>query len=429
MDHEVTTSGEYEGGVCLPSPDSDGHTCPSAKIGTPRSETQLLAEDSPVDLTVKELAGLTLAEATDVYKAHRAGEAANERYTSGTLLGRARRRYGALLSTDRQLRQEYDNPTVAMLTLTANPVFGGEWITPLEHTEALTEPLSNVFATLRYHLREYKFEYAAVRGATDQGVSHWHIVMWIDGNPSPDTFAPAVESFINNCDIASQEQHPLEDAVKVNTIPSQDLKPIGKTDRERGTVSKLSRYVATQIPHVSGVDDMSEAEAMQGAIEWAASSRGFRTSSGIQLTNVEDRNTCRSTKKSKRTIVEKPSEEPHNEKSKSNPCHEVFEIGSQVQESPRQLPRVEHRIHNLTPLPTCSWPKCHKSYRHYLFQSPEKNCYKWGGKNSHQSFPPPHVQLRRGKVSMPSSLERSHPRFDFGRTGEDFSVSSSSVPR
>ena len=282
------------GGACVHSSsepatrfNEEGHTCQQTKVGSPRSEAPLLAEDSPAESVPEEIVGCTLAEAVSVYKAHRKGEAANERFSSGTLHGRAQRRYAALLNADRKLRQAYDNPTVAMLTLVGQAVSDGEWIPPVEHTEAVTDPLNNFFATLRHHLGGYDWEYAAVRGATKQGVSHWHILLWIDGNPSLDTFAPAVKGFINNSDVSESKQHPLGEAIKVNTTPSEGLNPIGKMDRERGTVSQFTRYVATQLPHVSPVRELSDAEAMQGAIEWAARSQGFRTSSGIRITDSE----------------------------------------------------------------------------------------------------------------------------------------------
>lgn len=278
--------------------DADAAVC---SLGSSRTETQLLAEGSPVDLAVEELAGMTLAEASDAYEAHRAGESANESFSTGTKLGRARRRYGALLNADRRLRQEYDNPTVAMLTLTGTPVWGGEWITPVEHTEAVTESLGNVLEALRYHLsdprkRSLDYEYAAVRGASEQGVSHWHIVVWVDGDVSREAFAPAIDAHIRNSEVADADTHDLADAVKVNTAPSSDLKPIGKLDADRGSVSQITRYVATQIPHVSSVGELSDAESLQGAIEWAAPSRGFRTSSGISVSK-EDGHTCRQPKK------------------------------------------------------------------------------------------------------------------------------------
>jgi len=74
------------------------------------------------------------------------------------------------------------------------------------------------------------------------------------------------------------------------------MTPSCKLDVDRGNVLQLTRYVATQTPHVSEVDALTDAEALQGAIEWATPSRGFRTSSGISISK-EDGQTCRQPKR------------------------------------------------------------------------------------------------------------------------------------
>jgi hypothetical protein len=202
-------------------------------------------------------------QARRAYRRHRSGEFFSD--FSNTLLRRSRADYYRFLETDRQLQEQYTELSTALLSLRVPPVPDGEYLPPLVTLDALHNALGDVMAALRYRLRGYDWEYARVTAGTDEfATPHIHIYVWIDGKPSFGDLEPAVEKFVEKCELAPSDG-------RVNRASEGALRLSHRPEVTDSGETAGIKYVATQLPHIAYVEEMENDSLDWGAVAHATS--------------------------------------------------------------------------------------------------------------------------------------------------------------
>ena len=204
---------------------------------------------------------------------------------------RSRKRYRQILQGERAFLDRAENPHTILLTLTC-PLrdSDGTLHRPAERHLSIKEGWDHARKKLRYELgrkRNLDYEYAWVMGASNEGraigSTHLHVEVLVDGQVSTDTLAPVLGKYIDKNPLASKQEHPPGEAIKVRSVEGADLKPIGKKDVELGEVSPAARYIGDHLPAIGCEQDVREAspeKLRHEALLWACNSRSFGTSSG-----------------------------------------------------------------------------------------------------------------------------------------------------
>lgn len=202
-------------------------------------------------------------QARRTYRRHRIGEFHSPHPT--TLHRRSRQDYRRLLETDRQLQEQYQSFSTALLSLRVPPVVNESYLPPIAILDALMDSLEDVMAALRYRLNGYNWEYARVVAGTDEfATPHIHIYLWIDGRPDFEELAPAAEKFVEKCSLAPDDEYGNRAREGALTLRNeQELTDSGETS---GIV-----YVASQLPHIGYHDEMNNASLDWGAVAHATS--------------------------------------------------------------------------------------------------------------------------------------------------------------
>lgn len=243
---------------------------------------------------------MTVREAAEVYLRYQQSAWNTDNRTS--LPERYMRAYASLLETDRQLRLQFDNLTTVLLSRRVSPISNGKWITPFEIDERLHGNGTNksVVRSLRYHLRDFDFEYVGVTATTDSAATpHEHIYVWInDPNNTicASDFKPVIDKH-TRISGATEEDH-LEgkaitvrhDPPLVNSEPDKiDLIQHQSLTTDGGSVPKNTQgaqYLASQLPHVqyasqlNGGEEAKETDIDGGAMAWATPHNSIRSSNG-----------------------------------------------------------------------------------------------------------------------------------------------------
>lgn len=230
----------------------------STKLGSESHQSQFPSIYTSDDDSLK-----SWKQARRAYRRHRIGEFHSPHLT--TLHQRSRYDYRRLLETDRQLQEQYQNLSTALLSLRVPPMTDGEYLSPAVVLDALMDALSDVMDALRYRLSEYDWEYGRVVAGTDKfATPHIHLYLWIDGRPAFERLAPAVEKFVEKCFLAPDDGHgnrAKEGALTLHC--EQEVTDSGETS---GIV-----YVASQVPHIGYPDEMDSASLDWGAVAHATS--------------------------------------------------------------------------------------------------------------------------------------------------------------
>jgi hypothetical protein len=183
---------------------------------------------------------------------------------------------------DRQLLDEYDEPTTALLSLRVSPADRGR-LTLLNGLHKAIEPTID---QLRYRLQEAadaplssdEWEYfAVIAGTEERATPHLHILVYCDGDVSRKRFTPAVEKFVKKCPFAPDDMRgnsPDGGAISLrgnggDKIPRMD----GKLAESAGAT-----YVLAQLPHLQDVDEMVRDELLHSSTVDAWEGDAFRKS-------------------------------------------------------------------------------------------------------------------------------------------------------
>ena len=202
-------------------------------------------------------------QARRAYRRHRIGEFHSPKPT--TLQRRSRKDYRRLLETDRQLQEQYQNLSTALLSLRVPPMVDGSYIPPVATLDALMDALDDVMGALRYRLNRYNWEYArVVAGADEFATPHIHIYLWIDGGPDFEELAPAAEKFAEKCSLAPDDGH--GNCAREGALTLHDEQELTDSGETSGIV-----YVASQLPHIGYPDEMNHASLDWGAVAHATS--------------------------------------------------------------------------------------------------------------------------------------------------------------
>ena len=119
---------------------------------------------------------------------------------------------------------EYDDPRIALVTLSASSVPGGDRVGPVDHSQMRRSSWSDgCYDTLRNQMRSLgmKWQYdrrsephTGKRGSDGKGMNecygHDHVVLVVDGEIEPADLRPVVEKHVENCDWAGAEAHGLD---------------------------------------------------------------------------------------------------------------------------------------------------------------------------------------------------------------------------
>jgi hypothetical protein len=211
--------------------------------------------------------------------------------------------YGSLLGADRELRLQYDDLTTVLLSRRLSPISDEEWITPFEIDERLHGGRANVSVTrsLKYHLREFEYEYVGVTATTDSAATpHEHIYIWIDNPENTITtsdFKAPIDLHIKHTE-ATLENHREGEAITVeHDPPLVDAEPERVDHIKEKSVTadggsllpntQGAQYLASQLPHLSlagrfnNTDTIEQVQIDGGAIAWATPHKWLRSSKGI----------------------------------------------------------------------------------------------------------------------------------------------------
>lgn len=242
---------------------------------------------------------LPLNEAAERYRNHRLGEEASTEINGfrGSLHRRARRKCALIHHADRRFRAQEGDPSLLLLTLAGswNPTHD-EYGPLLDYELAVAETLDSIWSTVRYRLlRGREAEYVLIEAGTEQGVPHWHLLIWTEGDE--DTLRANAEEVLRRFQSALPDElrefDPSEGAsvpdgaILIDTDPNTELKSY-PADGDSGPVHAFARYVANQLPHLGLADrdvdtfeGMTAGEARYGVLADASPTVGWRASHAV----------------------------------------------------------------------------------------------------------------------------------------------------
>ncbi|MHB9287400.1 hypothetical protein ACKVMT_10235 [Halobacteriales archaeon Cl-PHB] len=170
---------------------------------------------------------------------------------------------------------DFDDPHLALITLSASSVPDGERVGPIDHVKARRSSWNACYDTLRNTLRSRGYDlgdswqydrrsepHAGERGGgLNHCYGHDHIVVAVDGPISAEAFRPVVEKHVEECDWAGPDAHDLnldwhQEEDQVNTV----------TVKAASEIDNLANYVASYC----GIQPVDLLERSVEYIAWAA---------------------------------------------------------------------------------------------------------------------------------------------------------------
>jgi hypothetical protein len=220
-----------------------------------------------------------------------------------SLLQETRTQHGKLLDAERQVLDRMIDPTLLLLSLRLSPVESDNgdryWVHPTRLDERLHDAWEPVKKKLRRRLSEFNSEYVAVTAPTRRAATpHKHVLVYAEDPENEvgiEVAQSAVESHVNNCKGAYEEDHPVEKGQSDAGIVLHNPPAAEKTDHHNGEMPPVTvpmKYVADQRPHwvIENIDDETDdinaddALVDGGAIAWASRYDWFSSSRGFSLT-------------------------------------------------------------------------------------------------------------------------------------------------
>lgn len=227
---------------------------------------------------------MTAFETVGSYIKRRHGEnvSAEKHGFKKTRQWRRKRQYALGKTMDRQLLDEYDEPTTALLSLRVSPADRGR----LTLLNGLHEAIEPTIEQLRYRLQEAadapfssdEWEYfAVIAGTEERATPHLHILVYCDGDISRKGFAPAVEKFVEKCPFAPDDMRGNSPDGGAISLRGNGSEEIPRMDGEPAE-SAGATYVLAQLPHLQDVDEMARDELLHSSTVDAWEGNAFRKS-------------------------------------------------------------------------------------------------------------------------------------------------------
>jgi len=223
-------------------------------------------------------------------------------------LERTKNIHGRLIGGDIVVRDRMQNPTLIFLSLRVSPIQRNNgnrrWTHPLTLDSRIAEGWENAYATLRYQLEGFEYEFAWVTATTSSAQTpHRHTVIYVDDPDDDVTIDMArsvVHSFVNNTQGAEHSFHPVEadqsDAGMIfHEIPTAEKgmqsHPPDANDVWFAAPSVPMYYVANQMEHwklknIFRFDSDIDADSYAvggAAIAWASQNNWVGSSNGFPM--------------------------------------------------------------------------------------------------------------------------------------------------
>ncbi|WP_380674600.1 hypothetical protein [Salinigranum sp. GCM10025319] len=180
---------------------------------------------------------------------------------------------------DRQLLEEYDNPTTILLSLRVERTVTNR-VTLLDELASAINPTLDA---LKYRLSKHssRYEWMCVLAGTRQyATPHVHIYVWAEGDVPRRALVPVVERFTERCEYApSSGRGNLTNRGTVRVMGTPDTEPIERTG-DGGSAGAV--YTLTQLAHLKPVEEMEHDELLWGSTVRAwESGQHFRKSNFV----------------------------------------------------------------------------------------------------------------------------------------------------
>lgn len=240
-------------------------------------------------------------EAVGRYIGARSGEqtSAEKHGYTNTLQRRAKRRYYTLLEGERMILREFDNPTLALISLRMSPQIPHR----VDLLNELQESLTPTLKKLRYQLTrstkgpqldasDYQYAYVIAGTEHNRATPHAHLLVYTDSDTeiTAETYQPVVDTYLENNQYADGNGHRTDSAtisIRGNNSDGHNEIPRA-TDNGYGDTSQAALYVANQIPHLPDLDGSFD-ELLHGAICHSTHTSAYVSSRGWPA-NVGDGN-------------------------------------------------------------------------------------------------------------------------------------------
>lgn len=165
-------------------------------------------------------------------------------------------RYARACDVDRFYQQKYQTFSTVMLTFVAEREAGE---TPVEHAEKFyPKALMN---KIRYELRKRDVwaEASGVNLLAPRGpranrtkpLTHAHTFLWLPGGVTEEMFHKIIDKHIEKVDGATEENHPVEEAVKVQVHDSDSVNSPSGVDASNGHTTALPVELGNNLPLLS----------------------------------------------------------------------------------------------------------------------------------------------------------------------------------
>jgi hypothetical protein len=169
---------------------------------------------------------------------------------------------------------DFDDPHLALITLSASSVPDGQRVGPIDHVEQRRSSWRACYDTLRNTMRSLGFELGTDwqydrrsephtgdrGGGLNHCYGHDHIVVAVDGEVSAADFRPVVEKHVEECDSAGASAHDLDEVWRdPNAIDTVEVKPANELEN-------LANYVASYC----GIEPVDLLERSIEYVAWAA---------------------------------------------------------------------------------------------------------------------------------------------------------------
>lgn len=166
---------------------------------------------------------------------------------------RAKKEYARLHNLNRGLTEEFENPHIAMVTLTCSSRNSrGGLRAPADHLAELDQSRDAVMATLRRRLDSRRYCHAWILEPHKSGYGHRHLVIFVEGAVPRSLFHGLVDSHLNNCPGAGESAHQYDECV--------DVKPVREDgeDAVNNIAYYLTEYIADSFKEPSEVPEHVE---------------------------------------------------------------------------------------------------------------------------------------------------------------------------
>lgn len=190
------------------------------------------------------------------------------------------KQYAKLKDLERGISEAYGKRLhTAMLTFTASSTDHSENpLPPVDHLDGLLDSWDAIRRALDRALDGRRYERLAILEPHKSGYIHIHMAVFVDGPVSSKTFAPVIESHVENCDLAGWSAHDLE----ADTTISVRHAGADRNDCDE-QLDELAIYLAEYLG-CYGDDPLDLPEHVQAAnaVLWATGRQRWRPSNGAQ---------------------------------------------------------------------------------------------------------------------------------------------------